>query len=262
MIQQRLECVIRAWVGAGSGCPHRSDSALSKGRHTLEKTAVWTGPTRESVRAMVLQRLRVSSVQTVGGPPRGCRVFPPLPCFSAEKGRPAARVRRRPVKVKPQILAAVGNLLQRSGAVGASSVFIEAQPIRRPVFGVSGKPRFIHYSGGSAARQDSVMRLRGVSCSPELPFRNRGKGALGGSDLSLMTIPCCCPQHPEELAAIALHQRCTPLHVRTRLPQTALMRGRLVILLQGRIGFWSLCGTALATPGRQFPPRLRQRIDS
>jgi len=54
---------------------------------------------------------------------------------------------------------AVGNLLQRSGAVGARIVFIGDQPIQRPVFGVCGKLRFVHYRRGSAARQDSVMRL-------------------------------------------------------------------------------------------------------
>src|SRR5579862_2107851 len=55
---------------------------------------------------------------------------------------------------------AAGNLLQRSGAVGARIVFIGDQPIQRPVFGVGGKLRFMHYRRGSAARQDSVMRLR------------------------------------------------------------------------------------------------------
>src|ERR1700681_3298682 len=40
---------------------------------------------------------------------------------------------------------AVGNLLQRSGAVGARIVFIGDQPIQRPVFGVGGKLRFMHY---------------------------------------------------------------------------------------------------------------------
>src|ERR1700681_1568333 len=43
---------------------------------------------------------------------------------------------------------AVGNLLQRSGVVGARIVFIGDQPIQRPVFGVCGKLRFMHYSGG------------------------------------------------------------------------------------------------------------------
>src|SRR5579862_493845 len=49
----------------------------------------------------------------------------------------------------------VGNLLQRSGAMGARIVFIGDQPIQRPVFGVGGKLRFIHYRAGSAARQDA-----------------------------------------------------------------------------------------------------------
>src|SRR5579862_6861163 len=50
---------------------------------------------------------------------------------------------------------AVGNLLQRSGAVGAPIVFIGDQPIQQPVFGVCGKLRFVHYRAGSAARQDA-----------------------------------------------------------------------------------------------------------
>ena len=41
------------------------------------------------------------------------------------------------------------------GAVGANGVFIEDQPIQRPVFGVGGKLRFFHYNEGSAARQEA-----------------------------------------------------------------------------------------------------------
>ena len=92
----------------------------------------------------------------------------------------AARVTRRPVKVKPQMPDAVGNLLQPNGAVGASIVFIGDQPIRRPVWGVGGKLRFLHYSGGSAARRDSVIPFRGVSRSPELARWNRGQGRAAG----------------------------------------------------------------------------------
>ena len=45
---------------------------------------------------------------------------------------------------------------------------------------------------GSAARQNSVIRLRGVSRSPELPFWNRGQGRAAGKTSILRGTPSRC----------------------------------------------------------------------
>src|ERR1700688_314280 len=149
----------------------------------------------------LLQRTRPGAPEAVGAP------FV-TPFDECERGRLAA-----------------GGRLQNRGLVAGGVPLLECLPDQE-------EPHQRYPLGNhQSARRIVFLQHFWQAARPQFPALPEPWFALGGGDLSLMTIPCCCPHDPEELAAIALHQRCTPLHC-TRLPQTALMRGRLVILLQ------------------------------